>query len=62
MAAAQGAEIDLGFIFGTFALAGLFQIVMGVLRLGAFVRFMPHPVVSGFMSGIGFIILVRLRF
>ena len=30
-------------------LAGLFQILFGVLRLGAFVRFIPYPVISGFM-------------
>ena len=57
-AAAHGAEIDLAFIFGTFALAGLFQIIMGVVRLGGFVRFIPHPVVSGFMTGIGVIIIL----
>mgnify|MGYP001023287189 CR=1 FL=1 len=39
-------------------LAGLFQILFGVLRLGAFVRFIPYPVISGFMSGIGVIILL----
>lgn len=55
---AQGAEVDLGFIFGTFALAGVFLVLMGVVRIGGFIRFIPHPVVSGFMSGIGVIILL----
>lgn len=57
-AAAQGAEIDLAFIFGTFALAGLIQIAMGVAKLGGLIRYIPHPVVSGFMSGIGVIIIL----
>ncbi|MCA9492200.1 MAG: SulP family inorganic anion transporter [Myxococcales bacterium] len=57
-AAAKGDPIDLGFVFGTFALAGLFQIVLGLLRVGDSVRYIPYPVVSGFMSGIGVIILV----
>ena len=55
--ASYGAEIDLTFVFGTFALAGVFQILMGIFRLGGFIRFIPHPVVSGFMSGIGVLIV-----
>jgi sulfate permease, SulP family len=57
-ASAHGAEIDLAFVFGTFALAGVFQVVMGLTRMGAFIRYIPHPVVSGFMSGIGIIIVL----
>lgn len=45
-------------IFATFVLAGLIQILLGVLRLGSLVRYIPHPVVSAFMSGIGVIIIV----
>jgi SulP family sulfate permease len=32
---------------------------MGVLRLGGFVRYVPYPVISGFMSGIGVIIIIQ---
>lgn len=39
-------------------LAGLFQIVMGYLKIGMFVRYIPYPVISGFMSGIGVIIIL----
>lgn len=39
-------------------LAGLFQVVFGFMRLGVFVKFIPYPVISGFMSGIGIIILL----
>jgi len=41
-----------------FFLAGAFQIVFGLLRLGKYVHYIPHPVISGFMSGIGVIIII----
>ncbi len=41
-----------------FILSGLFQILFGVLKVGQYIRFMPYPVVSGFMTGIGVIILI----
>lgn len=49
---------DLSLIFATVVLAGLLQIAMGVLRLGRFIKLVPFPVVSGFMSGIGVIIIL----
>ncbi len=39
-------------------LAGLIQVLLGVLRIGRFVVYTPHVVVSGFMSGIGIIIVL----
>ena len=39
-------------------LAGLFQILLGYLKVGIFVRYIPYPVISGFMSGIGVIIIL----
>ena len=39
-------------------LAGLLQILLGVSRIGRFVAYTPHVVVSGFMSGIGIIIIL----
>ena len=39
-------------------LAGLLQILLGLLRIGRFVVYTPHVVVSGFTSGIGVIIVV----
>jgi len=45
-------------LFGTFLLAGLFQLLFGLLRLGSAVRYIPYPVISGFMNGIGIIIIV----
>ena len=41
-----------------FILAGLFQILLGVLKVGKYIRFIPYPVVSGFMTGIGVIIII----
>lgn len=48
---------DPRLVFTAVVLAGLFQIAMGVLRLGDYIRLVPYPVVSGFMSGIGVIII-----
>lgn len=44
-------------VFAAVVLAGLLQILMGVLRLGQYISLVPYPVVSGFMSGIGVIII-----
>jgi SulP family sulfate permease len=44
--------------FTVVMLAGLLQILFGVLKLGRYVHLMPFPVVSGFMSGIGVIIII----
>jgi len=51
-------EDKAGVIVLTFVLAGLIQIVMGFLKLGSLIRFIPYPVISGFMSGIGVIIIL----
>ncbi|NPE31000.1 SulP family inorganic anion transporter, partial [Methanococcoides sp. SA1] len=39
-------------------LAGIFQILFGIFRLGKVVKYIPLPVISGFTSGIGIIILI----
>jgi len=49
---------DLQMIAATIFLAGLFQIAFGFVKIGQFVRYIPYPVISGFMSGIGIIIIV----
>lgn len=41
-----------------FILAGLIQVILGVLKVGQYIRFIPYPVVSGFMTGIGVIIII----
>jgi SulP family sulfate permease len=44
--------------FTVVIMAGLFQILFGALRLGKYVTLMPYSVVSGFMSGIGIILII----
>lgn len=44
-------------VFAAVVLAGVLQILFGVFRLGQYIRLVPYPVVSGFMSGIGCIII-----
>ena len=51
-------ELALPFVFTVVMLAGLFQIIIGVLKLGKYVTLMPYNVVSGFMSGIGIILII----
>jgi SulP family sulfate permease len=38
---------------------GLFQILFGLIKIGKYVRYIPYPVLSGFMSGIGVIIILQ---
>ena len=48
----------LPLILLVFFLAGVFQIALGMMKLGSYIRFIPQTVVSGFMTGIGVIILI----
>ena len=48
---------DPSLVFATVVLAGVIQIAFGVLGFGQYIRLVPYPVVSGFMSGIGCIII-----
>ncbi len=49
---------DLAEAFTVVIMAGLIQILLGVMRIGRFVAFTPYSVISGFMSGIGVIIII----
>ncbi|MDF0706622.1 SulP family inorganic anion transporter [Flagellimonas okinawensis] len=51
-------EKALPAILLVFLLAGLLQIILGLAGLGKYIRYIPYPVVSGFMTAIGVIILV----
>ena len=61
--AAVGASRNLGegemlpMVMAAVVIGGLLQILMGALRLGRYITLVPYSVVSGFMSGIGVIIL-----
>lgn len=59
---AGGFETAFPIIIATFFLAGIFQILLGVLRVGKYIKYIPYPVVSGFMSGIGVIIFITQIF
>jgi len=51
-------EKALPVILSVFLLAGLFQIGLGILGIGRYIRYIPYPVVSGFMTAIGAIIII----
>lgn len=57
--AANDGDLDkaLPAILVVFLMAGIIQIGMGILKIGQYIRYIPYPVVSGFMTGIGVIIL-----
>ncbi len=50
-------EEGLGIILLSFLAGGVFQIAIGLLGLGKYIRYFPYPVISGFMSGVGLIIV-----
>ena len=62
--AAVGVNQDLSageilpMVMAAVVIGGVCEVLLGVLRLGRFITLVPYSVVSGFMSGIGFIILV----
>ena len=51
-------NIALPAILTVFLIAGLSQVGLGVLGLGKYIKYIPYPVVSGFMTAIGVIILL----
>ena len=55
---AANPDNGLAMAFTVVMLAGVFQIVFGVLKLGRYVTMMPYTVISGFMSGIGVILII----
>ncbi len=55
-------ERALPSILMVFLLAGLIQVGLGLAKLGQYIRYIPYPVVSGFMSGIGVIIIITQIF
>ena len=55
---AANPEDGMAMAFTVVVLAGCFQILFGVLKLGQYVTLMPYTVISGFMTGIGVILIV----
>ncbi len=55
---ARDADNGMAMAFTVVMLAGVFQILFGFLKLGRYITQMPYTVISGFMSGIGIILMV----
>jgi SulP family sulfate permease len=55
-------EVNLSDVFAVFVVAGALQALLGVAKLGRYVRFLPYPVISGLMTGIGIIIIIQQIF
>ena len=55
---AEGAARVLVLCFFAVSLAGLLQVIFGAIGVGGYIKFIPHPVVAGFMNGLAFLILV----
>ena len=58
---AANPEQGLAMAFTVVMLTGVFQILFGLAKLGPYITMMPYSVVSGFMTGIG-IVLIILQF
>jgi sulfate permease, SulP family len=60
IANAGSLESGMGTIISIFLLAAIFQIIFGAIKIGGYVKYIPYPVLSGFMTGIG-VILISLE-
>jgi len=52
------AQHGVEYLFATVVLMGIIQIAAGVFKLGKFVRFIPHPVMLGFVNGLAIVIFL----
>lgn len=55
---AEGENLGLYYLFLTVILMGIIQMLAGVLKLGKFVRLIPHPVMMGFVNGLAIVIFL----
>ena len=55
---AEGENLGLYYLFATVILMGAIQMLAGVLKLGKFVRLIPHPVMMGFVNGLAIVIFL----
>jgi len=51
-------NLGLYYLFATVILMGIIQVLAGVLKLGKFVRLIPHPVMMGFVNGLAIVIFI----
>lgn len=54
----EGENLGLYYLFATVVLMGIIQMVVGLLKLGKFVRLIPHPVMMGFVNGLAIVIFL----
>jgi len=50
--------LGMQYLFATLMLAGVIQVTVGALKLGRFIRLVPHPVMMGFVNGLAILILL----
>lgn len=55
---AMDPDNGMAMAFTVVMLAGIFQIIFGIFKLGKYITLMPYSVISGFMSGIGVILII----
>ena len=55
---ASNPDNGVAMAFTVVMVAGVFQILLGILKLGKYITLMPYSVISGFMSGIGIILII----
>ncbi|MDH3977803.1 MAG: SulP family inorganic anion transporter, partial [Gammaproteobacteria bacterium] len=51
-------NLGMQYLFATLLLAGVIQALVGALKLGRFIRLVPHPVMMGFVNGLAILILM----
>ena len=51
-------DLGMQYLFAALMLAGVIQILVGALKLGRFIRLVPHPVMMGFVNGLAILILL----
>jgi SulP family sulfate permease len=55
---AESEQLGLYYLFATVILMGIIQMLAGLLKLGKFVRLIPHPVMMGFVNGLAIVIFL----
>ena len=51
-------DLGLQYLFAAIMIAGVIQVAFGLLKLGRFIRLVPHPVMMGFVNGLAIVILL----
>ncbi|NOQ16238.1 MAG: STAS domain-containing protein [Methyloprofundus sp.] len=57
MATSASLAAAMATIVATFLLAGIIQVLLGLLKVGQYIRYIPYPIVTGFISGIGMLLI-----